>query len=71
MSTASVWPRLIRFGVTLALATLSSLWVWSACLDRTRTLEVDMGPGARDYLQGLSPTWAFDGEMSWRSLQTR
>jgi hypothetical protein len=30
-----------------------------------------MGPGARDYLQGLSPTWVFDGEMSWRSLQTR
>lgn len=71
MSTASVWPRLIRFGVTLALATFSSLWVWSACLDATRILEVDMGPGARDYLQGLSPTWAFDGEMSWRSLQTR
>jgi len=71
VSAASVWPRPIRSGVALALATLAGLGVWSACLDAARTLEVDMGPGARDYLQGLSSTWVFDGEMSWRSLQTR
>ncbi len=71
MSTASVWPRPVRSGVTLALATLAGLGVWSVCLDAARTLEIDMGPGARDYLQGLSPSFVFDGEMSWRSLQTR
>jgi hypothetical protein len=71
VSTASAWPRPIRSGLFLALAALAGFVLWFFCVDLSRPVEIDMGPGARGYVLGMSEGWSFDGAMSWRSLQTR
>lgn len=69
MRAASIQPFFTRHGLRLVLLCLACLWAWSRSLDGG--LAIDMGPGARDYVQGMSESWVFDGGMSWRRLQTR
>lgn len=71
MRTDSLRQRVARHAITLFLACLASFFTWSASLDAGRAFELDMGPGARDYVQGVSASSIFDGASWWRRLETR
>ena len=71
MRTARFWPGLGRHALCVTLCTLVCLWAWSRSLDAARVVHMDMGPGARDYVQGMSDRWVFDGSSFWRRLETR
>lgn len=71
MTTPAIQPVLTRHALRLVLLSLACLWAWSLALDAACGLALDMGPGARDYVQGLSESWQFDGQRFWRRLETR
>jgi hypothetical protein len=70
-ASAALAPRFARHPILLVLAALAGIGVWSVALGSGGVVEIDMGPGALDYVQGMSASWVFDGESFWRSLETR
>ena len=60
----------LRWAFAALLVCLASYLLLLGCLRHER-LNVDMGPGDADYVQGLSDYWRYDGERTWRQMGRR
>lgn len=60
----------LRWAVALLFTCLASYLLLLGSL-RHQRLNLDIGPGDTDYVQGLSEYWRYDGERTWRQMGRR
>jgi hypothetical protein len=62
---------LVRHAALTVLAGILAIGALSVSLRISPSIELRLGPGDRDYAQGFSEAFRFDGERTYRSLQGR
>ena len=60
----------LRWAFAALLVCLASYLLILGCLRHER-LNMNIGPGDADYVQGLSEYWRYDGEHTWRQMGRR
>ena len=60
----------LRWAFAALLVCLASYLLLLGCLRHER-LNMNIGPGDADYVQGLSEYWRYDGEHTWRQMGRR
>ena len=63
-------PTALRWALAASLVWLASYLLLLGSLRHDR-LNLDIGPGDVDYVQGLSDYWRYDGERTWRQMGRR